>query len=79
MAEVPETKATNVSLVLGPAGIKLDQRGRIRFIKPEILQALLTSFDPEVRAAAEDNYVQCSCNNVQCGKALAETLTDVKT
>jgi len=71
MADVPEMQATNVSLILGPRGIKLDERGRIRFVDPEILQALVSGISPEA-SAADGNYVQCSCNNYQCGKKRIE-------
>jgi len=77
MADASEVKITNVSLILGPGGIKLDQRGRILFVDPEILQALVTGSGPDKRVAAADNYLQCSCNNYQCGKALSELSASV--
>lgn len=68
MADAKEMHATSVSLILGSKGIKLDERGRIQFVNPEILQALVTGLSPEAVAAEGSNYVQCSCNNYQCGK-----------
>jgi len=71
MADSEEIRTTSVSLILSPKGIKLDEQGRIQFVNPEILQALVSGLSTEA-AAADANYVQCVCNNYQCGKRRAE-------
>ncbi len=64
-------QTTSVSLVLGSRGIEIDEAGRIRFVDPEILQALVSGVRPDVRPeAAEGNTIQCGCNNYQCGKGM---------
>ena len=74
MAE--DIRTSTVNLLLGSRGITVDRAGRIEFDRPEILQAILTGAPGGAveETAADSNYVQCSCNNYQCGKvrALAE-------
>jgi hypothetical protein len=68
-----EIKTTSVNLVLGPKGVSLDASGRISFLDPEILQALVSAAPTDrVVAASEGNTVQCVCNNYQCGKKFAD-------
>ncbi len=69
MPEFGEIQTTSVNLVLGPRGIQIDEKGMIRFVDPEILQALVSAMPPEVlQEAGEGNASQCQCNLSQCGK-----------
>lgn len=62
-------RAAGVNLVLGSKGIKIDERGRIRFDEPEILQALVQGLPEEqMLAADENNGFNCHCQNPNCNK-----------
>lgn len=68
---VPEMmRVANLHLTLDPRGIEIDKAGRIRFVNPEILQALMTTRPASVLEEADGgtNNSQCSCNISQCGK-----------
>jgi len=80
MAESSENAARElrtevVSVTLGPKGIAIDESGRLRFVNPEILLAIIAARPADLAAAAPEgtNYVACGANMYQCGKArLAE-------
>jgi hypothetical protein len=69
MAEAGDIQTTSVSLMLGPRGIQVDERGRIRFVDPEILQGIIAGRPEGIRPelAGAGNTIQCACNNYQCG------------
>jgi hypothetical protein len=65
-----DIKTTSVNLVLGSRGITLDEQGRIRFVDPEILQALVSAAPFDSAAEKMRLNVQCgTANNYQCGKS----------
>jgi hypothetical protein len=70
MPEPAAMKSVNLGLVLAPQGIELDAAGRIRFVNPEILQAVLMArpADEQGDGGTPTNVHQCSCNPYQCGK-----------
>lgn len=57
---------TNVNLVLEGKGITLDESGRISFVDPKIVQALVTARPDDLGETLAGNTVQCGCNNYQC-------------
>lgn len=62
-------RAAGVNLVLGSKGIKIDERGRIRFDEPEILQALVQGLpEGQMRMADDNNGFNCNCQNPGCTK-----------
>jgi hypothetical protein len=68
MAESGDIRASRVRLKLGPAGISLDESGRIRFADAEVLQALVDAGPETIGVDADGpNWSQCSCTNTnQC-------------
>lgn len=67
--EGPELRAEFVSLTLGPKGVEIDAAGRIRFVNPEILQAIIAARATDLVAAEPvNNYFNCGSNNYQCGR-----------
>lgn len=73
-----EIRTKSVQVVAGPKGISIDSSGRIGFRNPEVLQAIITAAgDGELATEAGENYVQCSCNNYQCGKAIKSAIADM--
>jgi hypothetical protein len=68
VAKSSELQVHTVNVLLGPKGIEVDAAGRIRFVNPEILQAIIAARPTDLSQANDNNTYACGANVFQCGK-----------